>query len=135
MPRRRILKQAAVQLRDAHGNAVALAGVKLKWKLAICSSPAAGGGEGGGGAAAAAGEPPELECDGGALRAETDERGRAFFGDVFVKAGTGRVVRLNVVCARSELHSFWQCVGESWHRERGVSRRECCVLLGLAAHT
>lgn len=39
------------------------------------------------------GSVPELACEGGALEAETDERGRAFFGDMMVKAGTGHVVR------------------------------------------
>ncbi|GBF97420.1 hypothetical protein Rsub_09586 [Raphidocelis subcapitata] len=81
---RRILKAAAAQLRDAHGNAVPLAGVRLKLRL----KPAARDGDG---RAGAGGAPPELECESGALNAETDERGRAFFGDVLVRAGTGSV--------------------------------------------
>jgi len=93
---RRILKAAAVQLRDGHGNAVALAGVRLKWRLKAAAAVAAeGGGDaeaaaaGGGGASA-----PELVCEAGSCNAETDERGRAFFGDMLVVAGTGRVVSL-----------------------------------------
>jgi hypothetical protein len=76
-----------VQLRDAHGNAVPLAGVPVKLRL---KAAAAGGGAPPGGAA------PELHVEAGAAEAETDERGRAFFGDVLVEAGTGRVVRARV---------------------------------------
>jgi hypothetical protein len=80
LPARRLLKQAAVQLRDAHGNAVPLAGVRLKLRLKAAPSDGSGG------------EAPGLAVESGEADTETDERGRAFFGDVLVRAGMGRVV-------------------------------------------
>ncbi|KAI8466921.1 MAG: hypothetical protein J3K34DRAFT_524164 [Monoraphidium minutum] len=99
---RRILAQAAVQLVDGHGNAAPLAGVRVRWRLAAA-------GDGGGG-----GVPPDLECDGGAAEQKTDERGRAFFGDVLVAAGTGRVEPGAVAGLECELALQAKLGGGGW---------------------
>lgn len=70
------------------------------------------------------GEAPALECEGGGAEQKTDERGRAYFGDVLVAAGTGRVVR------RASL------LGATAHMERAqapnqeaAALHEVCTLL------
>jgi hypothetical protein len=107
---RGILKQAAVQLRDALGNAVAVAGVRLKWRLKVADGAAAAGGDAAAGGAGGGGEAPELECEGGGLEAETDETGRAFFGDMMVVAGTGRVVSGGAVGVSVALSIYGLCM-------------------------
>lgn len=120
---RRLLRGAAVQLRDAAGNAAEAAGVPLRWRLdwgeaggsagapnsAHGDSVDGGGAPGGGsrngvlpslelpelaaGAAGAADAAGDAASSGGAVSGvmETDSRGRAFFGDILVAEGSGRV--------------------------------------------
>lgn len=78
---RQLLRNAAVQLVDNHSNAAAVARMPVRWRL-LC-----GQGSGGGRA-----EAPQLCCSAGQVQLESDERGRAFFGDVAVEEGSGRLV-------------------------------------------
>ncbi|KXZ46758.1 hypothetical protein GPECTOR_41g723 [Gonium pectorale] len=103
---RALLSGAAAQLRDAHGNAVALDGVPVRWVLSWPTT-AEGEGEGAGGeqdaqpgpapqeALDAGAELPALEGGDGSspavLEVLTDSRGRAFFREVAIAEGTGRV--------------------------------------------
>jgi hypothetical protein len=76
---RLLVRAAAAQLRDQHGNAAGAAGVRVRFRLA-----AAAGADVAGGARA-----PELHVAEGPEPVETDDRGRAFLGDVSVVEGTG----------------------------------------------
>lgn len=87
---RRLLRNVAVQLVDAHGNAVEAAGVQVRWRL-LCADADTGGG---GGDA----EAPQLCCSGGEVQMASDEQGRAFFGDVAVEQGTGKMVSMRLGC-------------------------------------
>ncbi|PNH02580.1 Structural maintenance of chromosomes flexible hinge domain-containing protein 1 [Tetrabaena socialis] len=99
---RALLSSAAVQLRDEYGNAASLDGVAVRWVL--------GWAEGGGGGereegreerpgpeelVAAGAELPALQGSSSdapcVLEALTDSRGRAFFRDVALAEGSGRV--------------------------------------------
>jgi hypothetical protein len=86
-PHRRLLRQAALQLQDEHGNAAPAAGLPIRWRLTAVDV-------GGNVNLAEAAEAPTLLCSEGSLQLVSDERGRAFFGDLAVEEGTGRVVRL-----------------------------------------
>lgn len=96
---RRLLRAAAVQLRDSSGNACTEAGVDLRWSLEFEESD-------GSGDVNRRGVLPTLEIPelpengvaagraGGAIRSKalaTDAQGRAFFGDILVAEGSGRV--------------------------------------------
>jgi hypothetical protein len=94
---RRVLRGAAAQLRDAHGNAVAEEGVPLRWRFGPWPAAGGGGGDGAGDGEGGANPPPpgaevpELSCsDVPTFKATTDARGRVFFGDVDVVEGTGK---------------------------------------------
>jgi hypothetical protein len=85
---RRLLRNAAVQLVDRFGNAAAASEVALRWRLVCADSDGEGG-------AVAGAEAPRLCCSAAeAVEAQTDERGRAFFGDLAVEEGSGRMVSL-----------------------------------------
>ena len=71
---RQLLRAAAVQLRDCHGNAASDTGVQVRFRLCARGEPGAS-------------QLPQLE--GGAEARETDQRGRAFAGDVFITEGSG----------------------------------------------
>ncbi|EFJ52379.1 hypothetical protein VOLCADRAFT_86759 [Volvox carteri f. nagariensis] len=99
---RTLLSSVAVQLRDEYGNAVALDGVSVRWVLGWPSEEDAlpnNGCDGGPGLApkalAAGAELPALQGASGdmpyVLEALTDSRGRAFFKELSVMEGTGRV--------------------------------------------
>ncbi|GLC56261.1 hypothetical protein PLESTB_001085700 [Pleodorina starrii] len=106
---RTLLSAVAVQLRDEYGNAVALDGVSVRWVLGWPSGAgeeeAAEGGGGGGcdgepgpaprSALAAGAALPALQGASGdapcVVEAMTDARGRAFFKELSVVEGTGRV--------------------------------------------
>jgi hypothetical protein len=81
-----MLRQAAVQLRDQHNNPSRVAGVKLRWSFQ--AAPGEDGED-------ACEQLPEL-CNSSSsqLTALTDERGRAFFGEIGVLPETGRLVRV-----------------------------------------
>ena len=79
---RLLVQSAAVQLRDAHGNAAGCAGVQVRFRLRV--APGAAGASGGDG------EPPQLEPTAGRGEVvETDEQGRAFFGHLLLAQGSG----------------------------------------------
>ena len=92
-------RPVALQLVDAHGNAVDRAGVKVRLALVLASAAAGGGGgdsnaAGGRGKRAAAPAAPAASSipllEGAASEEhETDERGRAFIGPVRIAEGTG----------------------------------------------
>ncbi|KAF8056436.1 SMCHD1 [Scenedesmus sp. PABB004] len=78
---RRLLRNAVVQLQDDHGNATPIADVPVRWRLLAADAGSRDDGA----------EAPQLVCAAGELQLASDERGRAFFGDVSVEAGTGRM--------------------------------------------
>lgn len=77
---RRLLKAAAVQLRDACGNAVPCEGVPLRWVLEHDGPPPQGSAL------------PDLGCSEGEVAGQSDGAGRLFFGDLGVLEGTGAAV-------------------------------------------
>ena len=79
LKQRLMLRNAAVQLQDCYGNAACGGGVQVRFRL---RSPAAAQGQGGA-------QVPELSVAQGLGPQETDERGRAFLGDVSVVEGSG----------------------------------------------
>lgn len=90
---RRLLRNAAVQLVDGFGNAAAVSDVPLRWQL-TCAA-----------AAQDDAQAPQLCCsaaDGAQL--QSDERGRAFFGDIAVEEGSGRLVSGSCMVLASPSH-------------------------------
>lgn len=79
---RRLLRNAVVQLFDGHSNPAAAAGVAVRWRLYCTDSDAARGGA----------EAPQLSVATGELELQSNDKGRAFFGDVGVEEGTGKMV-------------------------------------------
>jgi hypothetical protein len=79
---RRLLRNAVVQLLDSHANPAAAADVAVRWRL--LSSDA--------GSRDDDAEAPQLCCSEGQLQLSSDARGRAFFGEIAVEPGTGRMV-------------------------------------------
>lgn len=90
-----LLRGAAVQVRDAWGNACPLEGMPVRW--ALLPRPTAATTSGGSKQQQQQpllnGEMPVLACaeEASSLQANTDSRGRAYFGDLVVKEGSGRV--------------------------------------------
>eukprot|EP00775_Hariotina_reticulata_P002831 gene2831-3124_t len=78
---RRLLRNAVVQLLDAHQNAAALPGVAVRWRLLLGDS----------GSRADEATAPQLCCSSGEVQLNSDDNGRAFFGDVAVEQDTGRM--------------------------------------------
>lgn len=91
---RRLLQQVAVQLRDEYGNAVAQAGVPIRWTLSWQDKSMMAEGhklpemcaQGDGGECMAAAR-PRMSI----VERVSDEAGRGFFGELCVVEGTGRV--------------------------------------------
>lgn len=79
---RRLLRNAAVQLQDNFSNPAAVADIPVRFRLLVADSDA-GSDEA---------EAPQLCCSVGDMQLKTDEKGRAFFGDVAVEQDTGRMV-------------------------------------------
>jgi hypothetical protein len=80
---RRLLRNAVVQLYDSHSNAAAVTGVPTRWRLYCTDSSSARAGA----------EAPQLCVATGELQLQSNDKGRAFFGDVGVEEGTGKLVR------------------------------------------
>jgi hypothetical protein len=71
-----------VQLLDSHANPAAVADVSVRWRL-LCSDADSREDDA---------EAPQLCCSEGQLQLSSDARGRAFFGEIAVEQGTGRMV-------------------------------------------
>lgn len=82
---RRLLRNAVVQLYDSHNNPAYAAGVLSRWRL-YCSDS---------GSVRAGAEAPQLCVATGELQLQSNDKGRAFFGDVGVEEGTGKMVSEN----------------------------------------
>lgn len=79
---RRLLRNAVVQLLDSFSNPAAVPDVAVRWRL-LCSDPSSRSDDA---------EAPQLVSSEGQLQLNTDERGRAFFGEIGVEQGTGKMV-------------------------------------------
>jgi len=79
---RRLLRNAVVQLYDSHSNPAAAAGVPARWRLYCADSDNLRAGA----------EAPNLCVATGELQLQSNDKGRAFFGDVGVEEGTGKMV-------------------------------------------
>ena len=84
---RRLLRNAVVQLFDGHNNPAAVAGVAARWRLYCTDSDCVKAGA----------EAPQLCATTGELHLQSNDKGRAFFGDIAVAEGTGQMVRGAVV--------------------------------------
>lgn len=82
---RRLLRNAVVQLYDSHNNSASVAGVLSRWRLYCTDS----------GSVRAGAEVPQLCVATGELQLQSNDKGRAFFGDVGVEEGTGKMVSDN----------------------------------------
>lgn len=80
---RRLLRNAVVQLYDSHSNPAAVTGVLTRWRLYCTDSSSVRAGA----------DAPQLCVATGELQLQSNEKGRAFFGDVGVEEGTGKMVR------------------------------------------
>ncbi|KAL4443930.1 hypothetical protein ABPG75_011667 [Micractinium tetrahymenae] len=85
---RLLLRNAAVQLLDSYGNAASGSGVQVRFRLRQQRAAAAGG----------ASELPELSMPQAGAILETDDRGRAFAGDLCVAEGSGRAANGALEC-------------------------------------
>lgn len=84
---RRLLRNAVVQLYDSHSNPACVAGVLARWRL-YCSD---------GNSVRAGAQAPVLCVATGELQLQSNDKGRAFFGDVGVEEGTGKMVSWDFV--------------------------------------
>lgn len=80
---RRLLRNAVVQLYDGHDNPAAAGGVPVRWRLYCTDADCVRRGA----------EAPQLCVATGELQLQSNDKGRAFFGDVGVEQGTGKMVR------------------------------------------
>lgn len=79
---RRIIRNAVVQLLDSHNNPAAVAGVAARWRLYCTDSDSVKVGA----------EPPQVCSATGEVQLQSNDKGRAFFGDIGVEEGTGQMV-------------------------------------------
>lgn len=82
---RRLLRNAVVQLFDSHNNPACVAGVPARWRLYCTNSDSTRAGA----------EAPVLCAATGELQLQSNDKGRAFFGDIGVEEGTGKMVSHN----------------------------------------
>jgi hypothetical protein len=92
---RRLLRNAVVQLYDSHNNPACVAGVLARWRLYCSDSDSVRAGA----------EAPAMCVATGELQLQSNDKGRAFFGDVSVEEGTGKMVRWSPV--GTEPHACW----------------------------
>jgi hypothetical protein len=109
---RRLMRNAAVQLMDGFANACTATDVAVRWQL-LCDD----GGDGS--------EAPQLAASAGGLQLQSDERGRAFFGDLAVEEGSGRMVGAEQWRARACTGS--KCMLHGAEHNHSTQPRLCAV--------